>query len=72
MKANNYLKINQYTNIVAIFSKLSGISLDYALDFFYHSHTYHKLDKEIGDYHCEADLFIAQDLFIEYTKKPKK
>jgi len=72
MKTNNYLKINQYSNIVVLFSKLCNISYDYALDFFYHSKTYHKLDEEIGDYHCEGDLFIAQDLYLEYThKKPR-
>ena len=63
--ANKSLKIKQYRRVIKAYAKNNNISLDSALYDFYNSHTYEKLDKEIGDYHLEGDEYIADDISIE-------
>jgi len=64
--ANKNLKIKQYRRIVEWISKKDNVTLDKALEMFYNSKSYLCLDKEIGDYHCQGDLYIAEDIIDEY------
>ena len=60
--ANLSIKIMQYRRIVKLYAKRNNVNYSKALYTFYHSKVYEMLDKEIGDYHCEGDLYIVEDL----------
>ncbi len=71
MNAHPVLLQKKYARIVALFAKEQGLSLDEALDFFYHSMTYHLMREGVADMHCMSDGYLAEDLEIEYAKKGK-
>ena len=50
-----------------------GLSLDAALDFFYHSEVYQLIREGVSDMHCMSDAYLAEELKQEYEEKvPEK
>ena len=45
------------------------MSLDDALDFFYHSEMYQLIREGVSDSHCMSDLYLADELEDEYHRK---
>lgn len=66
--ANINLKIMQYARIVQCISEEANVSLDEALKMFYNSKNFICLDKEIADFHCQGDLYIAEEIIDEYNR----
>lgn len=69
MNAHPVLLQKKYARIVALFAKEQGLSLDEALDFFYHSMTYQLMQEGVADMHCMSDGYLAEDLEREYAQK---
>ena len=46
-----------------------GLSLDAALDFFYHSQVYQLIREGVSDMHCMSDAYLAEELEQEYAEK---
>ena len=69
MKANKTLLRMQYTRVIALFAKKAGISLEEALDFFYHSMEYQLLREGVSDLHCMSDDYLAEDLMEEWNRQ---
>lgn len=69
MKANPILLWKKYARVIASFAKLQGISLDAALDFFYHSEVYPLIRDGISDMHCMSDAYLVKELELEYKMK---
>lgn len=46
-----------------------GLSLDAALDFFYHSEVYQLIRDDVSDMHCMSDAYLAEELKREYQDK---
>lgn len=69
MNAHPVLLQKKYTRIVALFAKRNKLSLDEALDFFYHSDVYRFMSEGISDMHCRSDLYLVEDLEREYDAK---
>ena len=67
--ANKTLLEMKYSRIVSIFAKLANISASKALRFFYHSDTYKLMSEQIADFHCYGDLYLADELMLEYKSK---
>jgi hypothetical protein len=67
MNANPVLLQKKYTRIIEKFAKNQNISLDEALNFFYHSFTYELMSKGISDMHCMSDEYLIEDLEREYS-----
>lgn len=67
MNAHPILLQMKYARVVDCFSKVAGISLASALDFFYHSKTYLLMRDGVSDMHCMADTYLADDLNTEYV-----
>lgn len=65
MNANPILLQKKYARVVACFAERQGISLDRALDFFYHSETYQLMREGISDMHCMSDVYLAEELETE-------
>lgn len=55
MNANPILLQKKYSRVIECFAKQQGISLDAALNFFYHSETYQLMRDGVSDMH----LFIT-------------
>ena len=68
MTANSILLQKKYSRIIARFAKQQGISLNAALDFFYHSELYLLMRDGISDMHCMSDDYLVEELQQEYCQ----
>lgn len=67
MTANPILLQKKYTRIIQYFAKQQDLSLDEALDFFYHSQVYQLMSDGVSDMHCMSDAYLAEELEQEYA-----
>lgn len=67
--ANPILLQKKYARIIACFAKQQGISLDEALDLFYRSEVYQLMREGVSDMHCMSDLYLAEELRLEYEER---
>ncbi len=66
MNANKTLLRMLYKRVIALFAEKANITLEDALDFFYHSTEYKLVREGVSDLHCMSDDYIAEDLLEEY------
>lgn len=59
----------KYSRVIECFAKQQGLSLDAALDFFYHSNVYQLIRDGVSDMHCMSDAYLAEELEQEYHQK---
>lgn len=69
MNANPILLQKKYSRVIELFAEKAGISLDNALDFFYHSEVYRLVSEGVSDMHCMSDGYLAEELETEYQGK---
>lgn len=69
MTANPILLQKKYSRVIECFAKQQGLSLDAALNFFYHSEVYQLIRYGISDMHCMSDAYLADELEQEYQMK---
>ena len=69
MTANPILLQKKYSRVIECFAKQQGLSLDEALDFFYHSQVYQLIRDGVSDMHCMSDAYLADELEQEYAEK---
>ncbi len=69
MTANPILLQKKYSRVIECFAKQQGVSLDEALDFFYHSQVYQLVREGVSDMHCMSDEYLAEELEQEYAEK---
>ena len=72
MTSNPILLQKKYSRVIEYFAKQQGLSLDAALDFFYHSQVYQLIRDGVSDMHCMSDLYLAEKLRQEYAEKMMK
>ena len=68
MRANPILLQKKYSRVIECFAKQQSISLDAALDFFYHSEVYQLIRDGVSDMHCMSDAYLAEELKEEYCR----
>lgn len=71
MTANPVLLQKKYSRVIECFAKQQGLSLDSALQFFYHSEVYHLIRDGVSDMHCMSNAHLAEELRREYADKSK-
>ena len=69
MTANPILLQKKYSRIIECFAKQQGLSLDAALEFFYHSQVYQLIREGVSDMHRMSDEYLAEELEQEYAEK---
>ncbi len=69
MTANKVLLQRKYTRLIQLFAEKADMNIEEAMDKFYHSETYQLISNGISDMHCRSDLYIVDDLLIEYGYK---
>ena len=69
MQANPILLQKKYSRVIEYFARQQGLSLDAALNFFYHSETYQLMRDGVSDMHCMSDLYLVEELKEEYDNK---
>ena len=62
MTANPILLQKKYARVVEQFARKNGLSLDEALDFFYHSETYRLNSEGVSEMHCMSYGYLAGEL----------
>ena len=65
MTANPVLLQMKYARIVEAFSEKMGISVEEALELFYHSVTYELIREGVSDLHCRSEDYLAEMLVDE-------
>lgn len=71
MNANPILLQKKYARVIELFANTNRLSLDAALDFFYHSDLYRLMSEGSSDMHCMSDEYLSQDLTSEYKTMKK-
>lgn len=66
MNAHPVLLQKKYTRVVELFANENNLSLDKALDVFYHSNLYRLMSEGSSDMHCMSDQYLAKELLMEY------
>ena len=69
LTANPILLQKKYARIIEQFSKKENLSLDDALNFFYHSEIYRLISEGVSDLHCMSDEYLVEELISEYKEK---
>lgn len=69
MTANPILLQKKYARIIERFSNREKLSLDDALDFFYHSEIYRLISEGVSDLHCMSDEYLTEELIAEYKNR---
>lgn len=69
MIANPILLQKKYSRIIERFAKQQRLSLDDALNFFYHSAVYQLMHDGVSDMHCMSDAHLTEELEQEYAEK---
>lgn len=69
MNANPILLQKKYARVVELFAKENNISLEKALDIFYHSELYKLVSEGVSDMHCMSDEYLVQELEEEINIK---
>lgn len=69
MNAHPILLQKKYARVVALFAEQSNLSLDDALEFFYHSDVSALMREGVSDMHCMSDAYLAEELQMEYKEK---
>ena len=59
----------KYSRVIECFAKQQGLSLDEALGLFYHSEVHQLMRDGVSDMHCMSDLYLAEELRLEYQMK---
>lgn len=67
MMADPILLQKKYSRIIVCFANRMDITLDEALDFFYHSDVYQLIRDGVSDMYCMSDEYLAEELEQEYT-----
>ena len=68
MNANPILLQKKYARVVELFAKHNDITIEKALDIFYHSQLYTLMSEGISDMHCMSDEYLVQELEEEQRK----
>ena len=69
MNANPILLQKKYARVVSLFAEKRQLTLEEALDFFYHSFVYQLVSEGCADMHCRSDAYLAEELVLEYDAK---
>lgn len=69
MEAHKVLLQSLYKKIILRFSKLTGKDIEESMDYFYKSQTYELISKGIGDMHCKGEIYLTDELMLEYGLK---
>ena len=65
MNANPILLQKKYARVVELFAKENAITIENALDIFYHSQLYELMSNGVSDMHCMSDEYLGQELINE-------
>ncbi len=66
MEANKILLQSLYKKIILEFSKQTGKNLEESMNSFYTSKTYILISEGVSDFHCRGNVYLAQELMLEY------
>mgnify|MGYP000057783727 CR=1 FL=1 len=69
MNANPILLQKKYARVVELFAIENNISLEIALDIFYHSELYKLMSEAVSDMHCISHEYLLQELEEEKNIK---
>lgn len=71
MNAHPILLQKKYARIIELLAKEKQLTLDEALELFYHSQVYELMREGCSDMHCMSDLYLVEEITDEVGIKKK-
>lgn len=71
MTANQTILQMKYARIIALVAEMKHISLEDAMDIFYHSTTFKLISGGISDIHTMSDKYLAEEICIEIEESSR-
>lgn len=65
MTANQTILQMKYARIIALVAEMKQLSLEDAMDIFYHSNTFKLISDGVSDMHTMSDKYLAEEICIE-------
>ncbi len=62
----------KFSRIVKAFAEKANLSLEEGLDKAYNSKTFMLMDQGIADMHCMSDIYLTEELLMEYGYMKRK
>lgn len=63
-KATRLVLDIKYARIIELLSEQQHISMEEAMDIFYHSPVFELIDNGVGDLHCRSDQYLADEIML--------
>ena len=68
MSTKQILLQMKYARIIDGIAKRQNISIEEAMDRFFHSTTFQLINKGAADLHCNSDEYLVDEFFLEWEK----
>lgn len=68
MEANETILEMKYARIIKAMADMRNITLEEAMDIFYNSQTFNLINDGVADLHCRSDLYLAEEILMEYDE----
>ena len=59
----------KYARIIQCLSERYDVSLELAMEKFYHSNAFQLINDGVADLYCRSDLYLADEVALEYERK---
>jgi len=59
----------KYARLIEGISQEQNISLEEAMDRFYHSDTFQMIQSGVADLHCRSDKYLVDEFCLEWNSK---
>lgn len=68
MNGKQILLQAKYARIIQCISQRYCVSQELAMDRLYHSNTFQLINDGVADLHCRSDLYLADEIALEYER----
>ncbi len=69
MNTKQILLQMKFARIIEAIAKRQNISIELAMDRFYHSTTFQLINNGVSDLHCNSDEYLVEEFCLEWDKK---
>ncbi|MDD6001021.1 MAG: DUF3791 domain-containing protein [Bacteroidales bacterium] len=69
MNTKQILLQMKFARIIEAIAKRQNISIELAMDRFYHSTTFQLINNGVSDLHCNSDEYLVEEFCLEWEKK---
>lgn len=72
MEASQTILEMKYARIIEAIAKMRSIAVEQAMEMFYNSKTFNLINEGVADLHCRSELYLAEEVLLEYENNEVK